>query len=233
MVFYTEWIALVAVAFLWEVYDTFRLFWLPPAVVAGIRSVDLSRVLGAPENYEECLELLKVVTSTVWPQVNESNRRRTVPANSRDLCPTLRTDTGGDFIWYNPWDEVQVTRDEVVDFMKNRPKIPTGHPTGYQYFSKLPDVAWSRGSPQQRTQTNLQTNPVPRVRPVSPVVRSKKVVKDVEMEDLPRRGDSPENPPMSDGEEDEIQPLNPVGQRREVRRRDPGRARQSRDQLSQ
>ena len=184
VVFYTEWVTFVAVALLWEVYDTFRLFWLPPAIIAGIRSLKLSKILGAPENYEECLSLLKVIENTNWTTVSGDNRRRKIPADKRDSCPISRTDAGGDFIWYDPWKGVEITREQVYTLRANRPTMPPDHPTGYRYFKELPDAAWNVGSPKKTAEN------------------APKVADDAAMEvDIPHRGDTPPHPPSEDLDE--------------------------------
>ena len=59
-VFYTEWTAYVAAAVLWETYSSSRLFWLPPRLLAAIRRVDYSAVLGDGA-YGKLMRLLGLV----------------------------------------------------------------------------------------------------------------------------------------------------------------------------
>ena len=79
VMFYTEWVARVAAALLWECYDSSRLFWVPPAIQRAFRAMDLSQVLGSPENYRELLELLEVIEATHWVNIPQDQRKRQLP----------------------------------------------------------------------------------------------------------------------------------------------------------
>ena len=94
-VFYTEWCAQVAAALLWDTYDNCRIFWIPPAVRAGIRAVDLTEVLGSPDNYQDVLRFLTVIDQVNRCEVDPTNGTRPPRA---DLSPTLRDDAGGTFV---------------------------------------------------------------------------------------------------------------------------------------
>ena len=137
VVLYTEWSLLVAATFLWEVYDTRRLFWLSPQLRSAIRSLDLSFWLGGPENYAEVRRLLDVIDAINWPEVTPQNRRRTVPPNPK-VSRTERTDEGGDFVWYDPWSRKVITADERSSVA--RPRVPEGHPIGFVSASSPPDA---------------------------------------------------------------------------------------------
>lgn len=85
---------------LWELYDTLRIWYVPPRVREITREVDLSLILGSEVNHGEFLYQLDVVDSTDWSEVPLSQARR--DTRSDNHSPD-RTNISGDFIWYDPY----------------------------------------------------------------------------------------------------------------------------------
>ena len=155
-IFHTEWAAQVAAVWLWELYDTFRMFWLPPTVKANIRRLRLNFVLGSQINEDELRHFLDHSDQVAWESVDSSLRTRTVPVASNRTA-TLREDTGGDFIWFDPWERREMTRQEKE--LKVRPSMPERHYRGYVYVSnplvdRLPTPEEERAPPPAATDSN-------------------------------------------------------------------------------
>ena len=56
-----EWVARVAAFILWEAYDIFRLWYIPPAICGYAKKLDLSFALGSRENANEFLRMVAKV----------------------------------------------------------------------------------------------------------------------------------------------------------------------------
>ena len=123
-VFLTGWTCRVAATLLWEVYDTYRLFNLPRFLISTLESknIDLACVLGSRENERELKELLDVIKEVDFdnlPQEMVGYTNEETPDGSRKPAPKS---PGGqnnpkglcDFIWYDPWEKKEVTREEVL-----------------------------------------------------------------------------------------------------------------------
>ena len=130
-VFYTEWVAKVACALLWECYDSLRLFWVSPQMRHYMKAINLSRVLGSPQNYEDLLSLLEVIEETDWASVPIANRCG--GEGSRIDQSPGKAGNSGDYILWSPWTRNTVDADEVADHRRNRDPIPSGHRRGYVY----------------------------------------------------------------------------------------------------
>ena len=111
-IFYTEWIAQVGSACLWEAYSTCRLFWLPPKVVEGIRKVDLGAIMGN-EGYTKLLSLLALMESQPWPSVTPANRLNESSGRREPYVAILRTDGGGHWVYVDPVREEVLEPDEA------------------------------------------------------------------------------------------------------------------------
>ena len=171
VVFLSEWCAQVAMALLWDTYDNFRLFWLPPVVIAGIRAVNLAQVLGSPANYRELLHLLREIDQINWSEVDPSNGTK---PSGVDCSPTCREDQGGAFIWYDPWSKTRVTRDRAAHLRNNRRRLPVNHPKGYSFAPNAHYIPESRVDIQEEpAEANLPVVPmtveprddIPEIRP--------------------------------------------------------------------
>ena len=58
---FTEQACKVAAFILFDVYESLRLWWLSPTLIAAMRALDLSFVLGSQANAEELYRLLDVI----------------------------------------------------------------------------------------------------------------------------------------------------------------------------
>ena len=88
VVVYTEYTARAAAFILSEVYDSLILWYVPPALRALIRSLDLSWVLGNESNVEELGGLLDVIAGTNFTHHAPAQRLRL--AGFKDPYPTRR-----------------------------------------------------------------------------------------------------------------------------------------------
>ena len=134
-VFYAEWCAIVACAWLWELYDSYRLFWLPDLLLAGIRRLNLDRVLGCPCNGRDLSHLLGIIEDTEWSDVPASQRLRQHPARegSVDYAVTGRNDAGGDWLLYDPWEREFLPDSLHRERRAHKPTRPNNHPRGYVF----------------------------------------------------------------------------------------------------
>ena len=134
-VLYAEWCAVVACAWLWEAYDTFRLFWLPGMLIANIRRLNLNRVLGSPCNGRDLSHLLGIVERAKWADVPAEQRLRVHPVREGvvDFAVTGRDDAGGDWLCYDPWERETLDDDARRERLKNKPSRPSDHPKGVRY----------------------------------------------------------------------------------------------------
>ena len=140
-VLYTEYIAKMAGAWLWEMYDTYRMFHLPTRAVFLMRMLDLSPVLGSTANAEELRALLDVMQSVDWdnPSVvplGQNARTRIEP----NYAPGRRHSTCGDWVWYNPWERTFITEDDAAYFRANPFEAPEDQPDGYFYWDGTSNV---------------------------------------------------------------------------------------------
>ena len=129
--FFSGWTARVAVYLLWDVYDTCRLWYLPPTLCSYMRILDLSLPLGSTANYRELLELINVLEHVQWELVPEDQRKRGAPRRS-EFSPGRRG-PGGDFIWYDPWTKTHLSC-EAARALRDNPRVmPAGTPYGYVF----------------------------------------------------------------------------------------------------
>ena len=127
---YSEWTTKFGAHDLWEVYDTYRLWFVPPKMRTMIRQLDLSKVLGSRFNYAELLGLLDVIDHVDWSRVTEENRRR--GNRRRDYSPG-RSGRGGDYIIYDPRIRAEITEAKSEQLMEDHRDMPPGYPTGYVF----------------------------------------------------------------------------------------------------
>ena len=117
--FFSEWVALVGAAFLWEVYSSARLFWLPTCLIEGIRAVNLQAPLGA-DAYAEVLRLLYVVETQDWATVSATNRLAAPSGRGAHYARISRADGGGEWIHYDPVAAEIVSEDVAHDRRRAR-----------------------------------------------------------------------------------------------------------------
>ena len=111
-IFYTEWIAQVGAACLWEAYSSCRLFWLPPKVVEGIRKVDLGAIMGEA-GYAKLLSLLALMEAQPWASVTPANRLPEPSGRREPYVAILRSDAGGHWVYLDPLREEVLEADEA------------------------------------------------------------------------------------------------------------------------
>ncbi len=136
VVAYTEQVAETAVWLLMEVYDSLRLWWVSSHTISAIRALDLRVVLGSQANIDELESLLAVIETTRFEDepVAQSMRYREVAGN----CCLGRSGAGGDFVYYDPFAERKLSPAEYRQRMvRERPQLPPGHPTGYDYDTEV------------------------------------------------------------------------------------------------
>ena len=138
-VLYTEYIVKVAVAWLWEQYDSYRMFFLPMRAVTLMRSLDLSQTLGSSANASELNALLDIMSSVDWdnPEIVpfEQNARTRIQPN---FAPGRRHATCGDWVYFNPWDQSFITKDDAAYFCENPFEIPENQPIGHFFWEGSP-----------------------------------------------------------------------------------------------
>lgn len=159
-VFYTEHVARVAAFLLWDLYDNYRVWALSPRVIALIRSLDLTYVLGGRQNFEEVLAILDLIERTEWSEVDEANRNR---GDTRQDHSPGRVGPGGDFIWCEPGTLRLLDREEALSRAaagppgEHRP-IPAGHPT---HHAPVPvhGLGWGAGASAQPATSPARSDP--------------------------------------------------------------------------
>ena len=110
VVILTEFAANVAAFLVWEACDSFRLWWLPPKLIRGIRRLDTRQLLGEV-GHGILTDLLREIESTNWAAVSphQQSRMRTAALPS-GLWPSPGRDTrAGDWVWYEVAQRFQVT----------------------------------------------------------------------------------------------------------------------------
>ena len=123
----TEWVARVAAFILWEAYDIFRLWYIPPAIRGYANKLDLSFVLGSRENANEFLRMVAKVEEVDWERVPAHHNKR---GNRRDRHCLGGTGSSGDYIWYEPFQDEVISEDDAARMRRFPRKVPEGHPRG-------------------------------------------------------------------------------------------------------
>ena len=134
VVFYTEWVAKVAAALLWEAYDNYRIFYLHPVIRESIKTLELGPVLGSPSNYQEVLSFVEVIDQTNWDSVPAMQQQRG-HTNKLDMSPG-KSDASGDWVFYDPWHREIITADQAKVLRDKTRDIPENHRRGYSYSSR-------------------------------------------------------------------------------------------------
>ncbi|PXF44215.1 hypothetical protein BWQ96_05996 [Gracilariopsis chorda] len=124
----------MAVYVLWDVYDTYRLWYMTRTARRYAREIDLSFILGSRANQEEFCRLLDIIDQVNWNLVPEEQISRRNPCI--DHSPG-RNGPGGDFIWYDPWTCQHTDGRQAKHLRKNPRAIPPTQPTGY-LFEPMP-----------------------------------------------------------------------------------------------
>lgn len=104
-VFYTEWAIQVSAFLLWDVYDTWRLWYIPPKLREYILDLDLTVPLGDAATAEELQGLVRVIAAIDWDNVSRENSTRPLRPSGRrpNVSPGRNNPNHGDWVWYDPW----------------------------------------------------------------------------------------------------------------------------------
>ena len=148
-IFFSELVARVGAALIWDCYDRFRLWWIPPRVREGLLTLNLDRVYGSRYNSEEVRSLVRVIGETNWDEVPKAqSARMTNPGN---LSPSREHATAGDYIYYDPWKRETISPEEagLLAAPDNHRVRPPGHRVGYGH-STTPDPSglYPAGAPE-------------------------------------------------------------------------------------
>ena len=103
VVFLTEWCVKVAANLLWEAYDCWRLWFLPPKLVELMRLLDYSIPLGGVDSDIEVHSLLDKITQDEWDNVPAFNSSRSFTKRRPSFSPGRSHSAAGDFAWFNAW----------------------------------------------------------------------------------------------------------------------------------
>jgi len=95
---FTEQACKVAAFIMFDVYDSLRLWWVSPTLIAAMKALDLSFVLDSQANAEELYRLLDVVASVDFTTVDPTNSWRYADA----WRSVSRDGIGGDFVYFDP-----------------------------------------------------------------------------------------------------------------------------------
>ena len=136
MVAYTEYAARAAAFLLSEVYDSLLLWFAPQALIALIRSLDLTFVLGNEQNVEELRGLLKVIEDTDFKLHAPAQSLRFSHDRARHL--SYAEPIHADFVYYHLWEGCVLQRHEYLELRsKGRIQKPAGHPTGLDWGEEV------------------------------------------------------------------------------------------------
>lgn len=112
VVFQTEWVAKYAAYFQWDLYNTYRIWYIPPLVRGNMRDLTLKFVFESDIYYRELLDLIEVVNGLDWSKFPISQARR--GTRCFDASPG-RTGSIRNFVWYYPYNsefvDTNTTRD--------------------------------------------------------------------------------------------------------------------------
>ena len=88
---------------LWETYDCWRLWYLPPKLIEQMRLIDFTIPLGGIDAHHEISSLLAKVESVDWDSVPLCNSSRAYNRRRPSYSPGRSHSAAGDFVWINPW----------------------------------------------------------------------------------------------------------------------------------
>ena len=93
----------VAAPLLWEAYDCWRLWYLPPKLVEFMRLLDYTVPLGGADTDIELHSLLKKIDQVDWDTVPPINSSRSLTRRRPYFSPGRSHSAAGDFVWFKPW----------------------------------------------------------------------------------------------------------------------------------
>ncbi len=131
VVAYTEYAARAAAWLLSEVYDSLLLWYVPPALIELMTSLDLSFVLGNQQNVEELRGLLRVVSQTDFSLHSPAQRLRMSHGRAS-------TSAAADYLYYDPWRGQVLTYEQYIAMRtRGRVQMPAGHPSGFNWAEEV------------------------------------------------------------------------------------------------
>ena len=101
--FLTEWCGKVAANLLWEAYDCWRLWYLPPKLVELMRLLDYSITLGGEDTDIELHSLLDNINEVKSDSVPFINSSRSLTKPRPSYSPGRSHSAVCDFVWFNAW----------------------------------------------------------------------------------------------------------------------------------
>ena len=138
---YTEHAAKTAVFILMDVYDNLRLWWLPAALIEGIRRLSLLQILGNNANVQELHRLLRVIETTEFEKLPPSWRHRTRRKDGKELSADRRG-PGADWVYYDPWHRKKVDEETAMKIAFTPILMPENHPVKLDYVREIPEYTW-------------------------------------------------------------------------------------------
>jgi len=146
VVAYTERVVRICSGLLYDVYDTYRLWWVPPTVIAFARQLGyaMATALGSESNVDEVLELLDVVEATRFDDLPDAWRDRVTHNPNRRVdyhsgCRNPVSDIGADFCYYDPWQRVKVSREVAENRAAAVRVTPDNIPSGWEHNEDTDD----------------------------------------------------------------------------------------------
>ncbi|CDF36187.1 unnamed protein product [Chondrus crispus] len=103
VVFLTEWCVKVAATLIWEAYDCWRLWFLPPKLVDLMRSLDYTVPLGGADVDLELHTLLDRIDTVDWDSISCRDSSRSFSHRRASFSPGRSHQAAGDYAWFNPW----------------------------------------------------------------------------------------------------------------------------------
>ena len=140
VVLYSEWVAKVAAALLWEVYDNMKVWFTPPTLRGFIRDIDLSFALGSASNYRDVIHLMDIIDTTNWAEVPLEWSFRGNRPLAQDASPGRHEATAGDFVYYDPWLRRRLNSSREVEAARSgAPTRPENQLSGYIFDEEMGD----------------------------------------------------------------------------------------------
>lgn len=132
--FFTEWCALVATAWLCELCGTFRMWFIPFFVREQLSRLDLDTVLEDPTHVADFHSHLARYETIDWNDPNmvplANNRRKPRPLG---VGEGRRHATCGDYVWYNPFEWAITDENVAIAGLALPCHLSPTAPRGYVY----------------------------------------------------------------------------------------------------
>ena len=142
VVLFTERCVMMLAAWHRQIYSHYQMWWLPPWLLhmaLSLHDHDLAKVLGNLRNVADCRRLVSRMIGIIeekyrgdWRNVPSDRRARPRSDHPGGFDPG-RIGPGGDLLWFIPWIDREVERDEWSWYMNHRPRHPEDLPTGQDW----------------------------------------------------------------------------------------------------